>query len=76
SLPALEKRFSNISVGEKQVITLKTAEFIRDSELRTGLRFRNMQMWTTESEFLLNGEYYTLIWPDRNQGIMIQKGST
>ena len=76
SLISLEKTISTISAGEKKSATLKTAEFIRDSGLRTGLKFRNMQMWNTESEFLLNGEYYTLIWPDRNSGIMIQRGSS
>jgi hypothetical protein len=76
SIPSLEKMLANIRVGEKQTITFKTAEFIRDSGLRTGLKFRNMQMWATESEFLLSGQYYTLIWPDTNKVIMVQKGSS
>jgi len=61
-------------MGQNLSVTYETAEFIRDSGMYTGNKFRNMQMWATEYEFSLNGNKYTLYWPD-NGLILILQGS-
>jgi len=76
SKESLSKMIEFLSPGQKTKITQATAEFIRDSGMYTGEKFRNMQMWTNEFEFAIGVDLYTLIWPDNNMGIMIQAGSS
>lgn len=75
SSKGLEKMISTLWPGQKRTVTFRTAEFIRDSGMYTGNRFRDLQYGAIESEFVLNGNYYTLIWPDSCIGIAIQGGS-
>ena len=71
----LEKVLINLFPGQNIFITFKTAEFIRDSNLYTGKKFRNLMEWRNEIEFCINENLYTLIWPDSGQ-IFIQGGSS